>query len=84
MATPIEHLNDAVVNYLASLENVDFNALVAQARPPVDPSESRPGYVTNNVEPRRPAPQPGRRITAADAKAEVARRHGRILGEEGK
>lgn len=78
MATPAEHLHDAVVSYLASLGDNDFRALVAQARPPAD----TPGYTAGGIDPDAPTAHPLRTVTAADAREAVRRRYGRIQGEE--
>ncbi|WP_159842393.1 hypothetical protein [Nocardia sp. CY41] len=73
MATPSELLSDAVVSYLSALDQRDFDALVAQARPPAETPAAALGYVANDTDPH--LPRTTRRATVADAKAEAARRH---------
>lgn len=66
--TPAERLHEAITQYVGALSEGDFKALVAAARPPVDPPN-------DNETPARPQ-------TPADALEAVRRRHGRILGQE--
>lgn len=79
MATPAEHLHDAVVGYLASLGDNDFRALVAQARPPADTGNNPLGYVVNNDHRPQDTQRPGSRAAVNGVQmgiAEARRRFG--------
>lgn len=66
MATAMQGLYDAVVDFLAGLDDEEFEALIAQARPPADEETGR--------RTKESAAEMGRR--------EALRRHGRTRGEE--
>lgn len=39
---PQQILIDGVVDYLAALDDTEFDAVIAQARPPIDPDDPAP------------------------------------------
>ena len=66
MATAMQGLYDAVVDFLSALDDREFDALIAQARPPGDEETGR--------RTKESAAELGRR--------EALRRHGRTRGED--